>query len=167
MYIVLQLAVKNYNISRFNVQPTEELTESEMEIYTIDVIIPIQLRCTINVPHHPTIMELIVVCAIYCRVIHSLRKWLQLSYDDFKNEALCQKLNSFIAIIQRYTFSDNVFQLYSLFVSRSMPSCGKQLQTLKEANLSAGPVHLQTKPQGITPTPLVPISLSTGVDFVC
>lgn len=49
MYIVLQLAVKNYNISRFNVQPIEELTESEMEIYTIDVIIPIQLRCTINV----------------------------------------------------------------------------------------------------------------------
>lgn len=47
-----------------------------------------------------------------------------------------------------------------------MPSCGKHLHTLKEANLSAGPAHLQIKPQGITPTPLVPISISTGVDFV-
>lgn len=50
---------------------------------------------------------------------------------------------------------------------RSMPSCGKQLQALKEVNLSSGPAHLQTKPQGIVPMPLVPISLSTGVDFVC
>ena len=35
------------------------------------------------------------------RVIHSLRKWLQLSYDDFKDEDLSLKLNSFIATIQR------------------------------------------------------------------
>ena len=47
-----------------------------------------------------------------------------------------------------------------------MPSCGKQLQALKESNLKSGPAHLQTKPQGIPPTPLVPISISTGVDFV-
>lgn len=47
-----------------------------------------------------------------------------------------------------------------------MPSCGKQLQALKELNLTSGPVYLHTKPQGIAPTPLIPISLTTGVDFV-
>lgn len=29
---------------RFNVQPVEELTEGEMEIYETDVAIPVQLR---------------------------------------------------------------------------------------------------------------------------
>lgn len=47
-----------------------------------------------------------------------------------------------------------------------MPSCGKQLQALKELNLSSGPLHLQAKPRGVSPTPLIPISLSTGDDFV-
>jgi hypothetical protein len=49
---------------------------------------------------------------------------------------------------------------------RAMPSCGKQLQALKELNLKSGPAHLQSKPQGMAPTPLIPISISTGVDFV-
>lgn len=51
-------------------------------------------------------------------------------------------------------------------MSRFMPSCGKQLLALKDSNLKFGPAHLQSKPQGMAPTPLVPISLSTGVDFV-
>jgi len=48
-----------------------------------------------------------------------------------------------------------------------MPSCGKRLSGLREAYLAGGPVHLQNKPQGTAPTPLIPITLSTGADFVC
>ena len=31
-------------VARFNVQPSEELTESEMEIFQMDIALPIQLR---------------------------------------------------------------------------------------------------------------------------
>ena len=98
-------------------------------------------------------------------MVQSLRKWLQLSYDDFKNEEMSRKLDAFISTIQRCLHILTTILLYCVF-GRVLPSCGKQLQTLKETSLASGPAHLQTKAQGISPTPLVPINLSTGGDFV-
>ncbi len=82
-------------------QPVEDLTESEMEIYRMDVTIPIQLRCAPK--HNASIATHACVCACNdCRVVQSLRRWLQLSYDDFKNEELSKKLDALIATIERY-----------------------------------------------------------------
>jgi hypothetical protein len=35
------------------------------------------------------------------RVVQTMRKWLQLSYDDFKNDELLKKLDLFIGTIQK------------------------------------------------------------------
>lgn len=49
---------------------------------------------------------------------------------------------------------------------RSMSSCAKQLTILLEGNLKSGPLHIQGKPRGQAPAPLVPMSLSQGENFV-
>lgn len=47
-----------------------------------------------------------------------------------------------------------------------MSSCARQLSAHLDKNLKLGPVHVQTVPRGQAPTPLVPMSLSTGENFV-
>lgn len=63
-------------------------------------------------------------------------------------------------------FLATVLTVFVFDSCRSMSSCARQLFTLHEKNLKYGPVHIQTKPRGQAPTPLVPMSLSTGENFV-
>ena len=36
------------------------------------------------------------------RVIHAMRTWLSYSFDDFKDERLCKKLQEFLKIVQMW-----------------------------------------------------------------
>ncbi|XP_064382815.1 uncharacterized protein LOC135331544 [Halichondria panicea] len=89
-----------------------------------------------------------IAIPVRLRVIQAVRMWITSSFEDFKNDDLSAKLREFIKQVQR-----------------SMSSCARQLFTLHEKNLKYGPVHIQTKPRGQAPTPLVPMSLSTGENF--